>query len=974
MFRHDQNTAGGVRDAVPELRAILDLIRKRWLAIGACAAATVAAGIGWLSLQPPVYRATATILLDQSQPTGGVLGELAALSSAPAAASEIALLRSRSLAEKTIQSPPDGSIPTPENPHAQRNQGLTTVVESPDQQPVRRIFDRMVGIRRGKGALHARARALADGAAEAIRVSFDGEGQIRLTPVDVAASPDDDAREARPQRPDGRYRVGGVELNLAVRGDVSRREFVVRRVSEASAVKRLLSDTRVVESQRNSGVIALTVDDSDPERAAAVANALCHNYFDLNVERGRKRASQTVGFIQSQLDEQLAALETAEHEVVDLQAENLDAIDSVATAESLIRNLSDLEVQRMRLDLQASSLSESLALLRGGDFDALGRIAQELDDPLAKSLLEQLSVLHMRLLLKGRSDGDPYALLLAQRSELLEERAGELAMQIVAVRETIQAIDDGVPGAYGFLSANSNAPGITVDPLTTGYLSEIARLEGEIASLQHEFLPGYPPLAQAIAALDELRAKVRDSLRGRLTGLQRLFEDRSELAKTAALAATDLPDANARVDRAALEDLRERVERQLASRLDAVALENDELGRYVAVLEERLGNLPEQQRRLASPMRRLETHKQIAAFLLTSLQEAEITRASTVAAADFIDAAAAPDLRYSPRIGFTLMLSSVLGLGLGLGLAWLRESLRRSLQGPSELEAVTGLPVLTTVPDFKHGKHRVAKATTDFIALRDDPHGVVAEAYRSLRANLRFAVGDVNALRTMAATSCAPGEGKSTTNIDIAWAFASGGRRVLLVDADMRRPSVHRYLKLDRGPGLAEVLAGTSEWRDVARSTDNPLLSVIPAGVLRASAGDALGTTKAQELIDEFTKSYDLVVFDLPPALAVADVETFAHRLDAVLLLYRSDGLPREAVSLATTRLRQAGAKLVGCVMNAHRADRSSASDRYQGDYGYGYTDAGGDGGPPALEGVEAALPSELEREVASASARDERF
>lgn len=965
----------GAEHSASELREFFELVRRHLVLIAASAAAALVLGVGWLATRTPVYRATATILLEQSQPTGGVLGELAALRSAPAAASEIALLRSRSLASKAILPPPDGSVPTPENPHSSRHLGLTTLVESPDQQPILRLVHQVAGDARGGGNLYAQARFISEDAAEALRVNFDREGNVTLTGLRPGSLGRYAAGESttQPVNAKGRYACDGIALQMDTRGDVRGREFLVRPVSELSALKRLLGATRVVEAQRNSGVISLTVDDSDPDRAAAIANALCNNYFDLNVERGRKRASQTVEFIQGQLDEQLTALETAEREVVALQSENTDAIDPSATAEALIEDLSTLEVQRMRLDLLRAAVAEALSLLEEGDFDALARIGEELDDPLSRSLLEQLSEVHMRVLLHGRTDRDGYAMLLETRAGELRQRTDELANQIASVRDTLHAIEDGLPGAYGFLSDSPAADGIQVDPLTIGYLAEIARLESETAALRREFLPNYPPLAQAEAALANLREKVHESLHGRLLGLQQLFEDRVALTVAAERNAAELPAVNERVDREALASLRGQLERQLRGRSAGIDRESGELQQFIDGLEARLSEMPEHQRLLASPLRRLETHKEIAGFLLKSLQEAEITRASTVAAADYIDSALAPDLRYSPRIGFTLVLSLIAGLGAGIGLAWMRESLRRSLDGPSELEAVTGLPVLATVPDFRSGKHRVPGAGSEFIALRDDPHGVVAEAYRSLRANLRFAIGDVSQLRTMAATSCAPGEGKSTTNIDIAWAFASGGRRVCLVDADMRRPSVHRYLELERGPGLAEVLAGEISWRDAVRPTENPQLQVIPAGVLRSSAGDALGTAEAQDLIDQLTASFDLVIFDLPPALAVADVETFAHRLDAVLLLYRSGGLPRDAVSLAATKLRQAGAKLVGCVMNAHRADRATGGDSFQGNYGYGYIDEGGDAEGPSVDGVEAPLPQSTDEEYARDSAHTER-
>jgi capsular exopolysaccharide synthesis family protein len=922
-------------DSLSEVRRALFLVRRHWPLVGLGLLLGVGAGLLWLGRQQPLYRATATLMLEQSQPTGGVLGQLAALSSAPAATAEIALLQSRSLAEQVIAAPADGSLPTPENALGQRQLGLRSRVEDSGRAPLVALVRRLLG-GGAAGELYARAEAFAADAAPALRIEFPSPDRVRfvaLRPGPLGLRPEGPEQE-EPFAVGRAYECGGLRFRLEPRGAVVGRPFELHHDSPEDALLRLLGSTRVVETQRNSGVLSITIDDSDPQRAARIANALCLEYFDLNVERNQRRASQTVDFIQSQLETQLQALETAEREVVELQEQSLDSIDVATAARGLIEDLSELEVERLRLDLEQRSLSEALALLAQGDIDALSRLSAELSDPLSTSLLDQLGVLHMQLLLRDLPEGSPYQLLLETRARELGSQNDELALQIGALRETLQAIDDGRPGAFGFLGDHPEL-GVAVDPLTRGYLTEIAVLEAERDSLAQEFQPAYPPLQQVESRLGELRLRVRDALHGRLLGLRHLHDERLRLVEAAVAEVDAVPGESERVGRAALTALEEQIDRHLQDRLAAVVQQREQFSSYVEGLEQRLARLPEQQRQLASPLRRLETHKEIAAFLLTSLQEAEITRASTVASADFIDPAVAPHLRAGPRVGLTLVFSLGLGLGLGLGLALLRENLRRALVTPSELERTTGLPVLATIPDFTRGRTKVPGAGAEFIALRDAPDGPVAEAYRSLRANLRFALGDVAALRTLAATSCAPGEGKSTTNIDIAWAFASGGRRVLLVDADMRRPSVHRYLGLRRGPGLAEVLGEEADWRGLVQRTENPLLGVLTAGQLRGVAGDALNGARAAALLDELVASFDLVVFDLPPALSVADVETFAHRLDALLLLYRSGGVPAEALELALSRLRQAGAKLVGSILNAFRSDRAQGGDGYYGGYGY---------------------------------------
>ncbi|MEO0652193.1 MAG: hypothetical protein AAFZ65_16080, partial [Planctomycetota bacterium] len=635
-------------DASPssnELSAALTLVRRNLRLLVLFFALGASAGVFWLSRQDPVYRATATLLLDDQDSAGGVLGELASLSRSPAATSEIALLESRSLAEATVRAPRDGSIPTPDNPAAERHQGLATTVEDPGRQPLRAIVGRLLGWPSG-GQLYARVVDAETLAPPAFAVRFLGQDRIRVTPLAEGFTGLTESGEAVEidYVPGRTIECAGVRLKLEPQGDLTGQRRIVHRRSESLAVRGLLGSTRVVETKRDSGVIAVTVDDSDPNRAAAIANALCRNYFDLNVERNQRRASQTVEFIEEQLDEQLAALERAELEVVSLQSKSADSIDVVAAAEGLIGDLSDLAVQRMELELQRSSLEESVSLLESGDYGALSRLSGELDDPLSTSLLEQLEMLHMEQLLDGRPASHPYAMMLESRARELRGQVDELTIQINALRETVNAIDDGRPGAYASIGEDP-ALGVVVDPLTRGYLGEVSRLESERDALIQEFKPEYPPLVRIEERLTDLRQRIKVALVGRLDGLASLRDDRILLADRAEEDSADLPADTREITDGAVEELRARVATHLANRLAAVRHMASELDGFNQRLEERLGALPERQRQLSSPLRRLETHKEIAAFLMKSLQEAEITRASTVASADFIDPAVAPRSR-----------------------------------------------------------------------------------------------------------------------------------------------------------------------------------------------------------------------------------------------------------------------------------------------------------------------------------------
>jgi capsular exopolysaccharide synthesis family protein len=219
--------------------------------------------------------------------------------------------------------------------------------------------------------------------------------------------------------------------------------------------------------------------------------------------------------------------------------------------------------------------------------------------------------------------------------------------------------------------------------------------------------------------------------------------------------------------------------------------------------------------------------------------------------------------------------------------------------------------------------------------MRDDPEGPIAEAYRSLRANLKFALHGERQVRTLAITSCTQGEGKSLTSVDLALSFACTGKRVLVVDCDMRRPTVHKYLPVALEPGLSDVLQRRVAWRACLRIGVEPNVDVLAAGAQPRNPSDLLDSNTFAELLQELGREYDLVVVDVPPVLAVSDIESIAPRIDALLLLCKSNALASDVVADAAKRLRQVGANLIGAVLNG--VGTSLVHRKYGYGYGYGY-------------------------------------
>ncbi|HGG58257.1 MAG TPA: polysaccharide biosynthesis tyrosine autokinase [Nannocystis exedens] len=476
--------------------------------------------------------------------------------------------------------------------------------------------------------------------------------------------------------------------------------------------------------------------------------------------------------------------------------------------------------------------------------------------------------------------------------------------------------------------------GFGAGPLVAGYLARISELEAEQTELSQRYKPEFPRLVEIASSIEGLQGHVLQQLEGRLDALRQMRADRERLLDDTRQAINQHPGQERQQIQLALDNLRERTIAHMRARFDGVIARQTSLDDQIGIVENRLGELPEHERELAGPLRRLGAHAEIVRLLLKNQQEAEIARAATVATAEFIDPAETPILRYAPRVSFTLVLGSILGLLAGLGVAYSRESFKGSIHTEAELESISGLPVLGAIPDFR-AMLKSFRGESAFLALRDDPDGPFAEAYRSLRANLRFALGGEKEIRTLAVTSCTPGEGKSVTNADLAIAFAGGNKRVLLVDADLRKPRAHKNFPVKRSPGVAEVMLDDADWRESIQASGIDNLDVLTAGVHRGKPGDIIARPDFSELVDELEAEYDIVVFDLPPALVVADVENFAHKLDALLLLYRSDGVSRDAIRTASTRLRQTGCNLVGTILNAVRPEHGKGGGYYHSYYEY---------------------------------------
>jgi len=908
---------------------LLELVRRRWLLHTAGAGLGVLLALGWLGTRDPVYRAEATLLLDQEGGSTGILSDLAALTQAPVAISEMEILRSRSVAEEVVAAPESGLASLRDA--AADGLGLATVVDDNRLQPMRRLRARLFGGAASgpKGAATLDAHGvLPDGEFGPLefRIEFMSATRVAVSSIGLLGA---GGREEFAYVSGGEIDFSGTRLRLRAAAEPAGRTYRVTVYSEADAVERVMEATRVQETDRNSGVIRIVYTDSDPVRAAATINGLCRNYLARNQAHSERRASHTVDFIDAQLAQQTEALEAAEATVVDLKKTSPEFMDVGEAARALIEELSTIEVRRVDGQIVRAGLEEAIELLDAGDISALSRLGAEVPDPIVLGYVESIVKLNAEAEVLERSDTGAYKALL--QGHLLELRAERDAidLRLATLRGIHTALDAGEMSVLGQLESVARAG--TEDTMLTALVAQWTEIDARLRRLQEDFTDELPEIESLVGQRESLVKGLTDLIGGRVAGLTAQLAEYDRLEQGRGEVLDALPAVERERIATAVDRLRGRALEHVQARLAGLETSDRLLAEQISASHERIAELPESERTLAGPMRAVITHGEIVKLLLMRQQEAQITRAASLASAEFIDVAIPPRKPSGPSIPMNLIVGMLLGLGAAAGLAMVRESQASGIFTSAELEAAAGLPVVGSIPDFKRGRTKVKNAGDDFVALRDDPEGPIAEAYRALRSNLKFIIQSKGSGSTLAVTSSGPGEGKSVTNVDVALSFALSGKRVLLVDADMRRGSVSDYLDIPAQTGFSEVLQGRASWQDCVVTACHDALHVLPSGSVPASPGDLLAGQRTAEVIDEMRASYDLIVFDVPPVLAVADIECVAALIDTVLLLCRSERTTDAVVRNSITRLRQVGANVVATVLNGVSARRDAAG------YGYGY-------------------------------------
>lgn len=642
-------------------------------------------------------------------------------------------------------------------------------------------------------------------------------------------------------------------------------------------------------------------------------------------------------------------------------------LQSRGLAERVVRSLRLMEDSRFAPATTASSPEDAGA---AQDRAALGRVAQRLQgglsvDPVRNTQLVRLSYQSSSPELAARIvNGFAQAFIewgIDDRSGLVVKASSFLGQQIEDLKQEI-----------GDKEAELQAFSRTEDVLNFNPESNVTYQR--LQALNDQYMNAKRTRIEKEAAYQELQAQPRQTVADaessglvsemakELNQLEREYETKLQIYKPDFPAMQEL---QAQID-SGRERLQELIDREARRALDSAYAEFQTALRQENALSNEIDDLKNQALDQSSSAVKfsnlqveVETRRELLDELLRRQSETEVAarlqsnRESNIRIVDEALVPGAPS-RPSLRNNLTAGLAAglFLGMGLALGLQWLDRTIKR----PEEIERLLGLPVLATVPDlsddpvqgsayreYGYGKRsgtaraggrgglRVNAKTSESAPVEMVPHTrprlAVSETYRALRTALLLSTAE--GLDTVAVTSAGAGEGKTVTSTNLAVVLAQLGKRVLIVDADLRKPRLHKVFGTSNRKGLVSFLTGTHDLDAIVQDTHVSHLSVCTSGPIPPNPSELLSSARMEDLVQAVRSRFDFVVFDTPPVLPVTDAILMGALSRGVVLCLRAGHVAREDARACLERLERADVKVLGAVLNGFRRRESGAGKNY---------------------------------------------
>lgn len=430
-------------------------------------------------------------------------------------------------------------------------------------------------------------------------------------------------------------------------------------------------------------------------------------------------------------------------------------------------------------------------------------------------------------------------------------------------------------------------PLVVNDPYIQNLKAEHAMAKSEYSQMSATFKSGYPKLKEVGAKVAELQRKI-DEAQGSIANSVKSDYEAAQKKE---------------------ENLRESYEKQkvLASALNDKSIEYNILKREV------------------------ESNETIYNSLLQRLKETEVSSAIKASNIQVVDYAQVPLFPFKPNVTLTLLFACIIGLGGGVFIAFILEYFDNTIKTPEEIRDKMKFPVLGGVFEANQAQSLASPVEKTFLM---DPRSHIAEAFRTIRTSLLLSTPG-KPPRSILITSCFPAEGKTTVSINLASSFAQAGSKVLLLEADLRRPRIGSVLG-NNGSGLSSYLTGNADLDDVVSHGEIPNLYIMPVGPIPINPAELLGSNQMRELIQYLTETYDYVIVDGPPALGFVDSHILSSLVDGVAVVVRAGKTPRNSIRDLIEKLWNLRANFLGVIVNGIELNQNSY---YYKSYNYYYGD-----------------------------------
>lgn len=546
------------------------------------------------------------------------------------------------------------------------------------------------------------------------------------------------------------------------------------------------------------------------------------------------------------------------------------------------------------------------------------------DPQQAAAILNTLVKNYINMNLERRFDASTYARnFLQERLQQVKVKLEESEREMVAFARQQQIISLGPDDKQSIVSQDLTT--------TATALAEAEKKRVDAEAVYRQMLASRGQQSQGLSQV--LNSTTIQTLKDTKAKLEAQYQDNLTIYKPAYPAMVQLRNQIGQVDAMINQEINN-IRAAITSDYEAARSAENVMRGQLEQIKQDLLSLQDRSIQFNILRREVDTNRQLYDGLLQRFKEVGVAAGIGTNNISVVDEAKVPILPHKPNLRLNALLALVLGLLGGIGLAFLFEHLDDTFRRPEELEKQLGIPVLGVIP-----KTPLARSEIRHIALvgHDDPRSAFAESYRSVRTALQFSTAS-GVPRLLAVTSAMSGEGKSTTALSLAIQFAQAGKRTLLVEADLRKPSLHRTLNLDNQLGLTNYLAGGgAQPVDIAKPTHIPNLFAITSGPLPPNPADLLSSARMVELLSLAAGKFDQVILDSPPLLGLADALIIGNLCEGMLLAVEMGSTPRGYVLGALKRLRAARVHVLGTILTKLEA-RGGAYGYYRSYYYYYHT------------------------------------